>query len=143
MLRDITTRWMDNDVYGHVNNVIYYSFFDTAVARYLIRPAYRRCVESGDRSGRRDAVPIFQIDFVSRPRDDWAEGRDPWNVQRSLRDRPVPQRRGDSFGPGPFRPRLRGPGYQSASPPSGSASKALAPLTVPAEIVNALIQEKF
>ena len=36
VLRDITTRWMDNDVYGHVNNVIYYSFFDTAVARYLI-----------------------------------------------------------------------------------------------------------
>lgn len=32
----ITTRWMDNDVYGHVNNVVYYSFFDTAVNRYLI-----------------------------------------------------------------------------------------------------------
>jgi acyl-CoA thioester hydrolase len=32
----IHTRWMDNDVYGHVNNVVYYSFFDTAVNRYLI-----------------------------------------------------------------------------------------------------------
>ncbi|MDE2396175.1 MAG: acyl-CoA thioesterase [Burkholderiales bacterium] len=32
----ITTRWMDNDVYGHVNNVVYYSWFDTAVNRYLI-----------------------------------------------------------------------------------------------------------
>lgn len=32
----IDTRWMDNDVYGHVNNVVYYSFFDTAVNRYLI-----------------------------------------------------------------------------------------------------------
>lgn len=32
----ITTRWMDNDVYGHVNNVTYYSFFDTAVNRCLI-----------------------------------------------------------------------------------------------------------
>ena len=32
----LTTRWMDNDVYGHVNNVVYYSFFDTAVNRYLI-----------------------------------------------------------------------------------------------------------
>lgn len=30
------TRWMDNDSYGHVNNVNYYSFFDTAVNRYLI-----------------------------------------------------------------------------------------------------------
>lgn len=34
--RAIGTRWMDNDVYGHVNNVIYYSFFDTAVNGYLI-----------------------------------------------------------------------------------------------------------
>ncbi len=32
----ITTRWMDNDVYGHVNNVVYYSFFDTAVNGYLV-----------------------------------------------------------------------------------------------------------
>jgi acyl-CoA thioester hydrolase len=32
----ISTRWMDNDVYGHVNNVIYYSYFDTVVNRYLI-----------------------------------------------------------------------------------------------------------
>ncbi len=36
-LSTITTRWMDNDVYGHVNNVQYYSFFDTVVNRYLIR----------------------------------------------------------------------------------------------------------
>ena len=32
----ITTRWMDNDVYGHINNVVHYSFFDTAVNRMLI-----------------------------------------------------------------------------------------------------------
>lgn len=32
----ITTRWMDNDCYGHVNNVIYYSYFDTAANQYLI-----------------------------------------------------------------------------------------------------------
>jgi acyl-CoA thioester hydrolase len=32
----ITLRWMDNDVYGHINNVVYYSFFDTAVNQYLI-----------------------------------------------------------------------------------------------------------
>ncbi len=32
----ITTRWMDNDIFGHVNNVTYYSYFDTAVNRYLI-----------------------------------------------------------------------------------------------------------
>ncbi len=34
--RPITTRWMDNDVYGHVNNVVYYSFFDTAVNGLLM-----------------------------------------------------------------------------------------------------------
>ena len=33
---EVQTRWADNDVYGHVNNVVYYSYFDTAVNRYLI-----------------------------------------------------------------------------------------------------------
>ena len=36
VFRSISTRWMDNDAYGHVNNVIYYSWFDTAVNAYLI-----------------------------------------------------------------------------------------------------------
>lgn len=34
----IPTRWMDNDVYGHVNNVVYFSYFDTVINRYLIDP---------------------------------------------------------------------------------------------------------
>ena len=34
--QDIPTRWMDNDVYGHVNNVVYYSYFDTVVNQFLI-----------------------------------------------------------------------------------------------------------
>ncbi len=34
--RPITTRWMDNDQYGHVNNVVYYAWFDTAVNAHLI-----------------------------------------------------------------------------------------------------------
>ncbi len=34
--QSIPTRWMDNDVYGHVNNVHYYSYFDTAVNQFLI-----------------------------------------------------------------------------------------------------------
>ena len=33
----IPTRWMDNDTYGHVNNVVYYSYFDTVINEYLIR----------------------------------------------------------------------------------------------------------
>ncbi|MCC6532909.1 MAG: acyl-CoA thioesterase [Burkholderiales bacterium] len=32
----LTTRWMDNDAYRHVNNVVYYSFFDTAVNQYML-----------------------------------------------------------------------------------------------------------
>ena len=32
----IPTRWMDNDTYGHVNNVVYYSYFDTVINEYLI-----------------------------------------------------------------------------------------------------------
>ena len=36
VFRAITTRWGDNDVYGHVNNVVYYSWFDTAVNAHLI-----------------------------------------------------------------------------------------------------------
>jgi acyl-CoA thioester hydrolase len=33
----IPTRWMDNDMYGHVNNVTYYSYFDTVINEYLVR----------------------------------------------------------------------------------------------------------
>ena len=36
VFRTIATRWMDNDAYGHVNNVVSYSWFDTAVNAYLI-----------------------------------------------------------------------------------------------------------
>ena len=52
---DIPTRWMDADPYGHVNNVIYYSWFDTAVTRMLFErkviwlvdsPTIGLCVES-------------------------------------------------------------------------------------------------
>ena len=52
----IPTRWMDNDAYRHVNNVVYYSFFDTVVNRMLIEagvldiaasPAVGLVVETG------------------------------------------------------------------------------------------------
>jgi acyl-CoA thioester hydrolase len=53
--RRIPTRWMDNDVYGHVNNVVYYSYFDTVVNAFLVHeggldiesgPVIGLCVES-------------------------------------------------------------------------------------------------
>ncbi len=34
---EVPSRWLDNDIYGHINNVNYYSFFDTAIAHHLIR----------------------------------------------------------------------------------------------------------
>lgn len=34
--RQVQTRWMDNDMYGHVNNAVYYSYFDTVINNYLI-----------------------------------------------------------------------------------------------------------
>lgn len=58
VIRPISTRWMDNDAYGHVNNVVYYSFFDTAVNAHLIEagvldietsPAIGLVVETGCR----------------------------------------------------------------------------------------------
>ncbi len=45
-LKSISTRWMDNDVYGHINNVIYYSFFDTAVNQILIEQGLLDVVKS-------------------------------------------------------------------------------------------------
>ena len=62
----IDTRWMDNDAYGHVNNVVYYSFFDTAVNRWLVErgvldiatsPAIGLVVETGCRYFRPIAFP--------------------------------------------------------------------------------------
>jgi len=53
--RRVPTRWMDNDVYGHVNNVVYYSYFDTVVNAFLVHegglniesgPVIGLCVES-------------------------------------------------------------------------------------------------
>mmetsp|Transcript_16945 Transcript_16945/g.29955 ORF Transcript_16945/g.29955 Transcript_16945/m.29955 type:complete len:175 (+) Transcript_16945:147-671(+) len=42
----IQTRWSDNDMYGHVNNVVYYSYFDTVVNHFLINQANLRPTES-------------------------------------------------------------------------------------------------
>lgn len=48
--REIATRWSDNDVYGHVNNVVHYSWFDTAVNAWLIEAGLLD-VEKGDPIG--------------------------------------------------------------------------------------------
>ncbi len=50
VFRTIATRWMDNDAYGHVNNVVYYSWFDTAVNAYLIESGVLD-IQQGDTIG--------------------------------------------------------------------------------------------
>jgi hypothetical protein len=63
----ITTRWMDNDVYGHVNNVVYYSYFDTVVNEYLIRAGARRRARRRSASwSRRSATTSRRSCFRSR-----------------------------------------------------------------------------
>ena len=52
--RVIPTRWMDNDAYGHVNNVVYYSWFDTAVNAHLIEQGTNMPRPIGD--GRRRII---------------------------------------------------------------------------------------
>lgn len=47
----IETRWSDNDVYGHVNNVVYYAWFDTAVNRMLIAEGLLDIHGTGDSIG--------------------------------------------------------------------------------------------
>lgn len=46
LFRPVATRWMDNDAYGHVNNVHYYSYFDSAVNGWLIEKGLLRIAES-------------------------------------------------------------------------------------------------
>jgi acyl-CoA thioester hydrolase len=48
--RAITTRWMDNDLYGHMNNVVHYSLFDTAVNGWLIEQGVLD-IRDGDQIG--------------------------------------------------------------------------------------------
>ena len=54
----IPTRWMDNDVYGHVNNVAYYSYFDTAVNAHL--------VDAGGLDPATDAVVGYVVETACR-----------------------------------------------------------------------------
>ena len=73
----LTTRWSDNDVYGHVNNVIYYSLFDSAANLFLMRrncriwgnpPTLHRPRKSGRNCMAREseAAPPFRLDLMVR-----------------------------------------------------------------------------
>ena len=63
----MTTRWSDNDPYGHLNNVVYYELFDAAVNALLIEaglldPADESC----HRAGRGEQLPVLRLARLSR-----------------------------------------------------------------------------
>ncbi len=111
----IPTRWMDNDIYGHVNNVVYYSYFDTVINRFLIEAGgldphegavVGMAVETGCRFHRSLAFP----DLVQAGLRIGKLG----HLQRALRGRHLPQRRDDRLRRRPLRPRLRRPRHPAA-----------------------------
>jgi acyl-CoA thioester hydrolase len=73
VLHEMPTRWLDNDIYGHVNNVNYYSFFDTAIAHYLIEEGgldpWRDPVAKLGRSSVRYEIGIFRADELEASAD--------------------------------------------------------------------------
>ena len=75
--REIGTRWADNDAYGHVNNTVYYDWFDTAVNAWLIEAGLLDiAARRSDRPGRRDRLPLRRVARLSRA------GRDRPGVER-------------------------------------------------------------
>lgn len=70
----IPTRWKDNDVYGHVNNVEYYSYFDTVINRYLI--------DAGGLNPQADTVVGIAVETMCRFQRSFAY---PEDVQAGLR----------------------------------------------------------
>ena len=82
-LRAITTRWMDNDQYGHVNNVVYYSYFDTAVNALPDRGQWlRHTPVARHRHRRRDELPLSQGTEFSGHRACRARARETGFIQR-------------------------------------------------------------
>ena len=121
--RRITTRWMDNDVYGHVNNVVYYAFFDTAVNATLIEAGVLDPVTSAViglvvETGCRYAAPL-SFPGRCRRRHPGGEAR---HVERALRGRPVRRARGS-----------RGPPRASSCTSTSTARRA-APAGLPADL---------
>ena len=99
---DIPTRWKDNDVYGHVNNVEYYSYFDTVINRWLIAEGGLD-IHGGEvigLCGSRTAV--HGGDGVPRHRARRAAGGAPRALERPLRDRALPRGRPEPAAEGWF-----------------------------------------
>ena len=111
----IPTRWSDNDAYAHVNNVVYYSWFDTVVNRWLRRerpPRHRR--QPGRQPRRRDWLQLFRERGLPRY-GPCRTGRRAAGIEfHRLCDRHFSRRFGRCRRAGPVRPRDGGPGYPAA-----------------------------
>ncbi len=118
----ITTRWMDNDVYGHVNNVVYYSFFDTAVNGYLIAQGVLD-IANGATIGLVVETRCNYFKPIAFPDAVRAGLRVAHHrhVQRALRGRHLPRRRRQRRGAGPFRPCLCRPRQRQTGRAAGRA----------------------
>ena len=78
----ITTRWMDNDPYAHVNNVVYYSFFDTAVNELLIKSGVSTSDTARSSASWLRRSPILEADGIPRQHRRRGQGRPHRHEQR-------------------------------------------------------------
>ena len=122
--RTLTTRWMDNDPYGHMNNVVHYSLFDTAVNGWLIEQGVLDFV-AGEQVGLVVETGCRYFSELAFP-DRIAAGlrvREAGRLVGALRDRAVSQRRCEGRRRGLLRACLCRP----PDPPSGTARSCPAP----------------
>ena len=105
--REIATRWADNDAYGHVNNTVYYAWFDTAVNALADRGgAARHRAWRPDRPRRRDRLPLRALAHLSRAGRDRPRRRAARHFERHLPARRLRQGRGGCGRGGAFHPCL-------------------------------------
>ena len=119
----IQTRWADNDAYGHVNNTVYYTWFDTAVNAWLIEHGFLD-IESGATINLVVETSCRYFPSLAYPGTgrDRLRGREARHELGHLRGRRIPPRRDRRRRPGPLRP--RGGGSRDPAPGPDRASHA-------------------
>ncbi len=122
-VREITTRWKDNDVYGHVNNVEYYSYFDTVINEYLIAEGGLD-IFAGDTIGLCAESHCAFLGPLAFPGvvEAGPARRHARALERALRDRAARARRRRARGGGLVRARVRGPLDAAAGRDPGAAA---------------------
>ena len=133
----MATRWSDNDAYGHLNNVIYYALFDSAVNAILIEAGSARSgVEPDHRPRRREQLPVLRQPHLPRAGGSRRRGRAPRPLVGALSPRGVQSRRCGGRGGRPIHPRL----CRAGDEPSGSDPRAASPADGRAESARARLR---